>query len=337
MRKKLCIILPVIVLCPLLLLLAGRRDASLPTGNVMNYLESPSPVQRQVLVTDNFIALKIPNGPIKIYDRTAKCARTLASSVFYDSLKYSQILMANADTLYVKQADTQRSGTCVAGWDLRTLDSSTLYCHNSIVDYNAFLGMGELLGIKKPDNDELMSIMGKADNWVDSSGVRDASDLFDLITALPQAAECDVNNVPQKYAANDCGLYFINDLSQLVFYSYDTGALKKLSDTRMSAFFLFDGRICCADMAGTGWSYMGTDGTDEGAAFSGLSVEYIRVHGNVCYLCDASGRVYRLNDGSAPVFCFTVSSQAWDADADELCYYDAEGKTLECREVSYGD
>lgn len=323
--KKLLIILPVIAAAVLVcVFVSGGRDY--PEGCVFNYLDSETVVK----CTDNYTVCASPFSGVTVCTRGGETEFSLLDSADSENMKKSVLVQSDGDNLYIYSPDARRGGYSLFVWDLNTLKKKTVSSANGIVNYNAFLGMGELLGIQKPAAEIVMQT-GGADRWADRYGLRDIKTVFEQITRLNGEA-AGLSLTPEKFAATDDALYFLNDYSQLLCFNYEKKSLSVIKNTRLSDFFIHGENIYYGSLSDGKWYACTLNGENDSFAFEGIEVSSVRICGNEIFISDKSFNIYRLN-GTDLEKTGLIDTDRWDTDGEFIYYYNAREKRLESAQI----
>lgn len=322
MKKIISFLLVSVVLAGTIFAVINKK--TYPEGLIYNYMEG-SALMLTVLDADDYV-IAINDKTKLLYDKKTEKMSELSQTVFDKYEQGTKFICTKGNILYYLAIDDKTGGSAIFEFNLDTLEKLKIDTRNAVSNPNAFLGTDSVLGIEQGGND--IMIVSMKDVWLNKRGRHDKNSIRDCLAQKDSENKFGVSEI-SKICTTDEYIFFINDLSTLYRFGYADSSFKKLSENRVTDFFITDDKV---------YYYSADDGNRlfltnyDGQKKEDVTDEkFIDVHirNGKTYGQNKSGSIFEIDGRKCVRTKVETDSSMWDTDGQNVYIFLPERGNIE--------
>lgn len=259
-----------------------------------NYLEYGR--GRTVVVLQDYVVFQKNTNELSAFEKTTGRVFPFGADVFDMNRQNVYLLYGEDNTVYYCCAEGESGGSAVFAFDFDSFQKTKLSAYNSITDFNAFLGMGSILGMTPPGSNLLQ--MGRRTPWLRMNGKWSSQEeLGGYLADLDKNNEYPVPQHLEKYAVGEKRIVFKNLQEKVICFNKETKAFTSFPRENVGDFFLVRDMFYYTDLEDMG--LYAADAAGNAKRFiANVVPESIRVTASGIYIRDYEHKIYALENGT---------------------------------------
>ena len=291
-----------------------QKNAPAP-DTPFNYLEYGRG-KTMLVLRDHVVFQQNTNG-LSACEKTTGRVFPFGADVFDLNRQNVYLLYGEDNTVYYCCAEGEVGGSAVFAFDFDSFQKTKLSAYNSITDFNAFLGMGSILGMTAPGSNLLQ--MWRRTPWLRMNGKwRSQEELGGYLDDLDKNNDYLIPQHLEKYAVSENRIVFKNSREKLICFHKETKAFTPFPQGNVGDFFLAGDTLYYTDLEDMG--LYAADAEGNGKRFIANAVpESIRVTPSGVYIRDTDYKIYALENDT---LSYLTVSEADDWIIDQGVLYE---------------
>lgn len=316
-------IVPVLLLLSLVCFSVFQKEIEYPEGMIYNYMTS-SGIKNMMVSTDSYVVTLSGNEKL-LYNKSNGKVSALAQTVFDMQETGTNLIGSKGDLLYYVAIDDVTGGSAIYEFNLKNLDKKKIDTVNKVSNAKAFLGIDTVLGINNNTNDLFNILVNGV--WFSKNGRHNISDIKNFLVKMDVEDQYGTDIIKGVCTTDDY-IFFLNGLCTLYKYTYATEEFKKITECRITDFFITDKRIYYYSADNEGELFVSDYNGDNDEYITQKRFTDVHIHGNKVYARTGNGKIYEVTNNKISLIGETLETNIWDTDGEYIYTYDFSTKKI---------